>query len=356
MPDASILPPHAAPDSRLSEGRKRKTAFLALGGVVALGAIGYGGWWILYASHHVSTDNAYVAAETAQVTSAVSGIVAEVNAVDTRPVKAGELLVKLDDTDARLAVAQADAELGRARRRVAGYLATNENLAAQLAARDADLARSRAELERRQALAGSGGVTGEEVGNARSAWLAARAAREAAAASLKANQALTRDADIEQNPEVALARARLEQARVDLSRTDIRAPLSGVVGKRQVQIGQRVQAGSPLMSVVPVGAVHVDANFKEVQLESVRIGQKVELVSDIYGKSVVYHGKVAGFSAGSGAAFSMIPAQNATGNWIKVVQRLPVRVELDPAELAAHPLKVGLSMTATIDTRTGSRS
>lgn len=338
------------PVSAIDRLQARKRAFLALGGAVAIAAVAYAGWRLLYAAHHVTTDNAYVEAETAQVTAAVSGIVAGVDAVDTRAVKKGDVLVRIDPTDARLALAQAVAEQDRAERRVRGYFANDENLAATLKAREADLQRATQERARRRMLAGNGGVTGEELGNAEAGVASARAARDAAAAALRANQTLTSHSTLDTNPEVALARARTEQARVDLARTEIRAPIDGVVARRQVQVGQRVQPGAVLMSVVPVGKVHVDANFKEVQLDKVRIGQPVELESDLYGSAVVYHGKVAGLSGGSGAAFSMIPAQNATGNWIKVVQRLPVRIELDPAELAAHPLKVGLSMTATIDT------
>ncbi|MFC3533632.1 HlyD family efflux transporter periplasmic adaptor subunit [Vogesella facilis] len=370
------LPSPAHPASDLS-GR-RKQLFRLLGGVVALAAIGYGSYWYLVSSHQVSTDNAYVAAEIAQLTPEVAGTVSQVRVIDTQAVKRGDVLVLLNDSDAKLALAQAEAELARAQRRVKGYLASDEGLAAQVQARAAEQARSAAqqvsaksELERarldfarRQALANNGAVSGEELSNARNAlavatagYSAAEAAAQQSAANyraaigtLKANQALTENSAPDSNPEVALARAKRDQARLDLARTVIRAPIDGVVAKRQVQLGQRVQAGSTLLSLVPLHAVHVDANFKEVQLREVRIGQPVELKADLYGSKVRYHGKVAGLSGGSGAAFATIPAQNATGNWIKVVQRLPVRIALDPAELRAHPLQVGLSMTATVDT------
>jgi membrane fusion protein, multidrug efflux system len=353
MSEALTLP---LPGKPATLRRQRKRAFIVLGSAIAVVAIGAGAWYFIYASHHVSTDNAYVAAETAQVTAAVSGIVAEVDAVDTRRVRKGDVLVRIDPTDARLALAQAVADQDSAERRVRAYFANDENLAATLQAREADLQRARQEFARRNALAGNGGVTGEELSNARAGVESATAARNAAEAALRANQALTQHSTVDTNPEVQLARARVEQARIDLARTEIRAPVDGVVARRQVQIGQRVQPGAVLMSVVPVDTVHVDANFKEVQLDKVRIGQPVELEADLYGSAVTYHGRVAGLSGGSGAAFSMIPAQNATGNWIKVVQRLPVRIELDRAELAAHPLKVGLSMTATIDTAEHSRN
>lgn len=362
--------------------KKRRNARLAaLGGVVVLAAVGATAYWQLYASHFVSTDNAYAAAEVAQITPSVGGTVLEVLVKDTQAVKQGDVLLRIDPTDAKLAVAQATAELDRATRRVQSYLANDVNLTAQISAREADAQRATAQLaaaqadferakvdlQRRQGLVESGSVSGDELTRAQNAFDAATAqlaAAKAAAAQVTANQraavaakeanaALISNSTVDTNPEVTAARARLDQAKVDLERTVLRAPLDGVVAKRMVQLGQRVQPGMPLMAVVPVNHIYVDANFKEVQLEKVRVGQSVKLHADIYGKNVTYHGVVEGFSGGSGAAFAAIPAQNATGNWIKVVQRLPVRIKLDPAELQANPLKVGLSMHATIDTRTG---
>ncbi|UTH75369.1 HlyD family secretion protein [Chromobacterium sp. IIBBL 290-4] len=374
--NVQALPASEAP-AAAGKPLQRKKLFSLLFGVVAAAAVAYGGYWTLIASHHVSTDNAYVAAEIAQVTPEVAGTIQQVKVVDTQPVKAGDVLVELNDSDAKLALAQAEADLARAERRVKGYFANDEGLnaqaqardadqtraAAQLASAQADFARAKLDLQRRQALAKSGSVSGEELSNAQNAFATAEANLKSAAAarqqseanyraalgSLKANQTLTADSTVENNPEVMLARAKRDQAKLDLERTVIRAKVDGVVAKRQAQVGQRVQAGTPLMSVAPLQNAHVDANFKEVQLSKVRVGQPVELTADLYGGKVVYHGKVAGLSGGSGAAFAMIPAQNATGNWIKVVQRLPVRIALDPAELKAHPLQVGLSMEATID-------
>jgi membrane fusion protein (multidrug efflux system) len=264
-------------------------------------------------------------------------------------------------------------------RRVRGYVATDASLAAQIASRTseeqradapvqsavADYERAQIVLTRRQALAASGSVSGDELTKARNAYdnahaallaaqaqaTRARADHAAAIGSRHANAALIADSTEDGNPEVALARARRDQARVNLERTVIRAPVDGVVARRVVQIGQQVQAGTPLLSVVPLQQVHVDANFKEVQLQRVRVGQRATVVSDLYGRHVTYHGTVTGLAGGTGSAFATIPAQNATGNWIKVVQRLPVRIALDPNDLAAKPLQVGLSMTATIDTR-----
>lgn len=358
---------------------RRKKLFMLLGGAIAAAAVGYGSYWALVASHYVSTDNAYVAAEIAQVTPEVAGTVRAVQVMDTQHVKKGDTLVLLNDSDASLALAQAQAELERAERRVRGFFANDAGLTAQVQARSAeqtraaaqlalarsDLERAQIDYQRRETLVKSGSVSAEELSNAKNALSVAEARhRDAEAAAtqneanyraaieaLKSNQTLTEGSTLDSNPEVVLARARRDQARLDLARTVIRAPIDGVVAKRQVQVGQRVQAGVNLLSVVPLQQAHVDANFKEVQLEKVRLGQAVKLTSDLYGSKAVYHGKVVGLAGGSGSAFAMIPAQNATGNWIKVVQRLPVRIALDPAELKAHPLSVGLSMTATIDTR-----
>jgi membrane fusion protein, multidrug efflux system len=344
---------------------KRKQRLAVLGAALLTIGTGYAAYDHFYASHFIATDNAYTAAETAQVTPAVGGIVRDVRVTDTSYVHKGDVLVVLDDVDARLALAQAEAELGRAQRRVRGYVANDDSLEAQIAARAADekravsdLARAQIDLDRREALAESGSVSGDELTKARNAFEAARAAlaqarsnHAAAIGARDANRALIAGTTENTNPEVELARARRDQAQVNLERTVIRAPVDGVVAKRSVQVGQQIQAGSPVLAIVPVGEVHVDANFKEGQLARVRIGQPVEVTSDLYGGSVTYHGVVVGLSGGTGSTFAAIPAQNATGNWIKVVQRVPVRIRLDAAELAARPLQVGLSMEATIDTR-----
>jgi membrane fusion protein (multidrug efflux system) len=348
--------------------RKRKRRLLILGAVLLKIGVGYASYDHFYASHFISTDNAYTAAETAQVTPSVGGIVREVRVTDTSYVQRGDVLVVLDDVDARLALAQAEAELGRAQRRVRGYVANDSSLAAQQAARAADekralsdLTRAKIDLDRREALAESGSVSGDELTKARNAFESARAALaqarsnySAAVGARSANAVLIDDTTENTNPEVMLALARRDQAQVNLDRTVIRAPVAGVVAKRSVQVGQQIQPGSPILAIVPVAEVHVDANFKEGQLERVRIGQPVEVKSDLYGSAVTYHGVVVGLSGGTGSTFAAIPAQNATGNWIKVVQRVPVRIRLDAAELQARPLQVGLSMEATIDTRSKS--
>jgi len=356
---------------------QRKKWFVRLGlTVLIIGAV-YALWYLLVGRNHVSTDNAYVNAEIAQVTPLISAQAIEVRVNDTQAVKRGDILVRLDPTNARIAVAQAEADLAEARRRFRQTAATSTSLAAQVQARGADIAqasaqlaaaqadyeKARVDLQRREALAPEGAVSGDEVTSARKAFAAARAGLEqaragvataratqgAAEGQLAANDALVHGSTIETDPAVLAAKAKLENARLDLDRTIIRAPIDGVVTRRQVQVGQRVAQGSPIMSIVPLNQVYVDANFKERQLRRVRIGMPATVVADIYGGGVVYHGKVVGFSGGTGSSMALIPAQNATGNWIKVVQRLPVRIALDPKELAAHPLRVGLSTEVEID-------
>jgi membrane fusion protein (multidrug efflux system) len=342
--------------------RKRKMLFLALASGIALAGGGFTLYQTKVAARHVSTDNAYVDAESAQVTALTSGPVAEVRVVDTQAVKKGDILVILDSTDRQLELQQAESALAQVERHVRGYQANNGALSGQIAAREADLVRAKAELQRaqveydrRKPLAGTGAVSGEELTSFKTQLEATQAAYAQAQANIiaahgafSANDVLIAGVPLEQNPEVTAARHRVEQARVALDRTVVHAPVDGVVTTRSVQIGQMVQPGTPLMKVVPVQQAYVNANFKEVQLRNVRIGQTAELTSDLYGGKIVYHGRVVGFSGGTGAAMSIVPAQNATGNWIKVVQRLPVRISLDPQEIAAHPLKVGLSMDVDI--------
>jgi membrane fusion protein (multidrug efflux system) len=354
----------AAADRKVAVQRARRRRLLTwLAAAVIVAGVGYGVWALLFAGKTVSTDNAYVGADVAPVTPLVSGPVARVLVRETEAVKAGQPLVLLDDSDARIAVAQAEAALGQAERKVRGYVANDAALAGQVGARDADVAKARADLERaktdldrRQALASSGAVSGDELTNAKNRYAEAQAAlaqaqagKRAAEGVRQANAVLIEGVDVAQNPEVAAARAKLAQAQLDLDRTVIRAPMTGEVSKKTVEPGQHVQMGVPIMQVVPTSEMFVDANFKEVQLERVRAGQPVTLTSDLYGNGVKFHGRVRGLTGGTGSAFSLIPAQNASGNWIKVVQRLPVRIDLDPKELAQHPLRVGLSMKAHVD-------
>ena len=328
---------------------KRKRLMALLAGAILIAAIAYGFYYFLIARFHEETDDAYVNGNVVQITPQVTGTVIAVNADDTQTVKAGDPLVVLDGADARVTLEQAEANLAQTVRQVRGLFVNNDQYQAQIAQRQADLSRAQDDLRRRMTVAQTGAVSQEEISHARDAVKGAQASLDAAEQQLASNRALTSNTTIATHPNVLAAAAKVRDAYLNNARNTLPAPVTGYVAKRSVQVGQRVSPGTPLMAIVPLEAVWVDANFKEVQLKHMRIGQPVELTADVYGSSVVYHGKVVGFSAGTGSAFSLLPAQNATGNWIKVVQRLPVRIELDPKELHAHPLRIGLSMQANVD-------
>lgn len=334
--------------------------------------------WTLIFSKSVSTENAYVGAESAEITSMVNGQIAEVLVSDTQEVKKGQVLARIDASDATIALAEAEAQLAKAKRQYSQSSANNSSLSSQVMVSSEDILSAKAqvseaqveferaqdEFKRRSQLGASGAISKEELATSQRALQTAEAhlsvvkaglaqaesKRKAAQSNLEASEALTKGANQSSTPDVLIAQARVDQARLDLSRTEIKAPFDGVVARRSVQVGQRVATGASLMKVVPLNALYVDANFKESQLADVKVGQKATLTSDLYGKKIEYTGTVIGFSGGTGAAFALIPAQNATGNWIKVVQRLPVRIQLDSKQLTEHPLRVGLSMEATIDT------
>ena len=361
-------------DDAMKSKRKKLLGYFAL--IVIIAAILYA-FWAVFFNHSISTDNAYVGAENAQITSMVSGQVAKVLVTDTAQVKQGDILVEIDNRDATIALAQAKAELAKAKRQYQQSSANSSSLSSQVIVRDdeinsakaqvakaqTDVDKAKQDYDRRASLAATGAISKEELTSAQSALHTAQANlnvaqaglsqaesnRKAAMSNLAANDALIKGTDEDTLPDVLVAQAKVEQAQLDLDRTVIRAPVDGVVARRNIQVGQRVAPGTVMMSVVPISQLYVDANFKESQLAKVRVGQTATLTSDLYGDDVEYHGKVIGFSGGTGAAFALIPAQNATGNWIKVVQRLPVRIALDPKELADHPLRVGLSMEAKVD-------
>ncbi len=369
--------PKDSPKVDTANPGKRKRLLLIFAAVLVVIAILYFVYDSLVLSKRVTTDNAYVAAETAQVMPLVSGQVIAVTVSNTQTVKRGQVLMRLDDADLQIAVAQAEADLAGAERRYGQTAATGDALQAQANARGADIGAARAQLllaqgnldraqidyQRRQALVAAGAVSGDEVTAATNALRTARAnvaiaqagiaqataTRASALEDRAANTALTRGTTRDNAPEVLAARAKLRQARLDLSRAVVRAPIDGVISQRNVQIGQRLAPGTAAMVIVPVDQLYVDANYKEGQLQHVRVGQHATLISDLHGDDVVYHGRVVGLAGGTGASSALIPAQNATGNWIKVVQRLPVRIALDPKELRDHPLRVGLSMEAEID-------
>ncbi|MGO4764897.1 HlyD family efflux transporter periplasmic adaptor subunit [Cupriavidus sp. 2KB_3] len=350
----SNTPQSAAPQTpapSADNNGKRRRLLVALTAAVVVAGLGYGLYWGVYARHFENTDDAYVAGNVVQVTPLVGGTVISITADDTQLVTAGQPLIQLDRADSQVAMEQAEAQLAQAVREVRTLYVNNGSLSANVAMRQADVAKARDDLRRRQAIAGSGAVSNEEISHAQTALKAAESALLAAQEQLASNKVLTDQTTVEKHPNVQRAAANLRSAYLAFARSTMPAPVTGYVAKRSVQVGQRVSPGTPLMAVVPLDQVWVDANFKEVQITHMRIGQPVELEADVYGSKVKYTGHVAGFSAGTGSAFSLLPAQNATGNWIKVVQRLPVRIALDPQQLKDHPLRVGLSMNVTVDVR-----
>lgn len=347
-PSVSSAPPALSPDE---QPRKRKRALLALATVFFCAALFYAIYWFLVARWQETTDDAYVAGHVVQITPQVDGTVKAVFVQDADEVKLGDLLVELDDADSRVALDQAEAALAQAVREVRVMNVRNEALRAEVAMRQSEVDRLTADLSRRETIAQRGFVSREDYTHLQDALRMARSALIAAREQLTANRAMTDGADIANHPAVLGAAARMEAAWLAWSRAHITAPVSGQVAKRGVQIGQRVAAGTPLMAVIPLERLWVEANFKEVQLGKMRVGQSVTLSADLYGSRVRYRGRIEGLAAGTGSAFALLPAQNATGNWIKVVQRVPVRVELDPADLSSYPLRIGLSMQATVDLR-----
>lgn len=341
----------------------RKRALTVLASLVVVAGVGWAAYEWLVASRYESTDNAYVQGNVIQITPQIGGTVVAILADDTDFVKAGQPLVKLDPADARVALDQAEAGLAQAVRQVRTLYANNGSLSAQIRLRESDvtkaqteIARATDDLNRRQSLVGNGAVSREELNhaqtqlaNGKSALASAQAGVAAAKEQLLSNQAMTDGTSIDKHPSVQGASARVREAWLATQRAALPAPVDGFVARRTVQLGQRVAAGTPLMAIIPLNQLWVDANFKEVQLRNIRIGQPVKLTADLYGRKVEYTGTIAGLGMGTGAAFALLPAQNATGNWIKVVQRVPVRISLDPRELVDHPLRVGLSMEAKVD-------
>jgi len=331
------------------EKRSRRLGFIALGVVVLVGALAYGGYWFLDGRYYGSTDDAYVNGDVVQITSEVPGTVLSVNVDDTQPVQAGQKLLELDPADARIAVANAEADLARAVRQVRGLFSQSSELKAQIEQREQSARTADDDLKRRGGLISDGAISAEELSHARDAVTSTRANLAAAREQLGQTVAQIDGTTIADHPQVLAAEAAVRNAALALHRAEITSPVTGLIAKRSVQVDQRVAAGTPLMAVVPLDDVWIDANFKEGQLEHMRSGQPVKVHTDFYGHDVTYHGHVVGMAAGSGNAFALLPAQNASGNWIKIVQRLPVRVLIDPAELKAHPLRIGLSATVEVD-------
>lgn len=348
--------------------RQRRLVVFAL--LCLLVIIGYGVYWFLFARYSIFTDNAYVQGNIVQVTPQTGGTVLAINVNDTDTVQAGQPLVKLDPQDTQLALDQSEARLAQTVREVRALFVADKGLAALVEARKADLTRSEtelarlnADLARRAGLENSGAIAVEELQHLKSALANARAIHAAAQAALSEaqeqqarNATQTDSTQVENHPRVLAAAAQYREAWLNMKRMAIVAPISGTVARRSVQVGQRIASGTPIMAIVSLDQLWVDANFKEAQLRDLRIGQPATLAADVYGSRVDYHGKVVGLGAGTGSVFSLLPAQNATGNWIKIVQRVPVRIALDAKELAEHPLRVGLSMEVTVDTHDSSGS
>ena len=347
--DATVAPPRAG----VMQQRRTRWLLIMTAAFVVVGAIA-AAYWLLYASHYEQTDDAYVAGDLVNVSSQVSGTVVAIGADETDFVQMGQELIKLDDTDARIALTEAENQLAKVVRQVRTVFTSRDELSAVLAQRRADLSRARTDLERRKSLGKSGAVSAEEISHAQDAFNAAQQALIAAEKSLAGGTALLGRTGVSDNPDVQAAATAVQRAWLALRRTSIHAPVSGYIARRSAQLGERTTSGNPLLSIVPLERLRVEANFKEVQLSRMRIGQPVTIEADLYGGRVTYRGTVAGLGLGTGAAFALLPAQNATGNWIKVVQRVPVRVELDPKDLVAHPLRIGLSTHATVDIRNDS--
>jgi membrane fusion protein (multidrug efflux system) len=320
-----------------------------LGALVALCGVGYLGYWFFDGRYYESTDDAYVNGDVVQVTSEVPGTVIAVHVDDTQPVQTGQPLLELDPADAAIALANAEADLARAVRQVRGLFAQGKELHAQIDQREQAERTADDDLKRRGGLLADGAISAEELSHARDAVTTTRANVAAARQQLSQTIAQIDGTTIADHPQVLAAAAAVRNAALAVHRTELTAPVSGVVAKRAVQVGQRVAAGTPLLAVVPLDDVWVDANFKEGQLERMRAGQPVTVQTDLYGRHVTYHGHLVGIAAGSGNAFALLPAQNASGNWIKIVQRVPVRILLNPDELKAHPLRVGLSTAVRVD-------
>ena len=330
---------------------KRKRALLILATLTVIALIAWALWYLLVARWHQDTDDAYVQGNVVSITAQTAGTVVSIGADDGMKVIAGQTLVQLDPNDARVAYEQAVANLANTVREVRGLYSSVDSGEADLAARQVAVRKAREDVDRRSGLVASGAVSSEELAHARDELAAAEAALSSSRGQLSRNRALVDSTTLTRQPQVQAAAAQLRSAFLNLQRAAVVSPINGYVAKRSVQLGQRVQPGATLMAVIPLEQVWVDANFKETQLGKMRLNQPVELTSDVYGSDVQYTGKLVSLGLGTGAAFSLLPAQNASGNWIKIVQRVPVRIALDPKQLAEHPLRLGMSMSVDVGIR-----
>ncbi|RSD00312.1 HlyD family efflux transporter periplasmic adaptor subunit [Pseudomonas aeruginosa] len=328
---------------------KRKRWLLILLAVIVLATLASVAWEFFYGRWHEDTDDAYINGNVVQITPQIVGTVVSIGADDGDLVRKGQELVRFDPSDADIALQRAEANLAHTVRQVRGLFSNVDGYRAEVATRKVALAKAEADYKRRKNLADDGAISQEELAHARDALDSAKASLTSSEQQLNTNRALVDDTQITSHPDVKAAAAQLRQAYLDDARSTIVAPVTGYVAKRSVQVGQRVQPGTALMAVVPLDQIWIDANFKETQLKHMRIGQPVEIRSDLYGSDVRYSGTVDSLGVGTGSAFSLLPAQNATGNWIKIVQRVPVRIHIDPQELQKHPLRIGLSMDVKVD-------
>lgn len=329
---------------------KRKSALLLLAVLFIVIGVVWLVYWFLVLRHYQETDDAYVAGNQVQVMAQVSGSVNKVAFDNTDYVKKGDVLVTLDKTDAEQAFEKAQTALATSVRQTHQLIINGKQYQATIGLQKTALAQAQADLKRREPLGAANLIGREDLQHARDAVATAQAQLDVAIQQYNANQAMILNTSLENQPAVKQSSAALRDAWLALQRTDVLSPINGYVSRRSVQVGSQISTSTPLLAIVPADNLWVDANFKETQLAKVRIGQPATIISDIYGDDVVYHGKVVGLDMGTGSAFSLLPAQNATGNWIKVVQRLPVRIELDPQEVAKHPLRIGLSTLVSIDT------
>ena len=344
---------NTATDTPVEGNNKRKKVLLGITGLFVLAGLGWAGYYKLVLSKEEQTDNAYVGGNLVTLSSQVTGNVNEIRADETQMVQAGAPLITLDGIDADLALSQAQARLGNVVRQERERYTGVAQYDAIVEQRRLALTTAQGNLARRAPLALDHTISGEDLAHAKQAVDDAKAALAVAQRQAESARSGVAGVNLASHPAVLSARGDVVQAWLAVRRNAVVAPVSGYVAKRSVQLGSHVTPGTPLMSIVPLDQLWVDANFKESELRNIRVGQAASIETDLYGSKVVYHGKVLGMSAGTGSAFSLLPAQNATGNWIKVVQRVPVRITLDPKELAAHPLRIGLSTTVTVDTSHG---
>lgn len=350
MDDVTKPTPAGTETGGIMRRRRRRWLVFATVGFLVVGLIATG-YWFFYSRFYQDTDDAYVAGDLVTVMPQVAGTVISIGADETDFVQAGQELVRLDDSDTTIALRESEAQLARAVRQVHTVFANRDQLDAVVAQRRSDLNKAQQDFDRRKSLVESGAVSTEELAHVRDALSGARDALTAAEKSLGASLALVGQTAVADNPDVQASAAAVKRAYLAQKRTSIRAPVTGYVAKRSVQLGERIAPGTALLSIVPLERVRVDANFKEVQLTNMRIGQHAHVIADMYGGHVEFDGRIEGLGMGTGAAFALLPAQNATGNWIKVVQRVPVRIALDPKQLEQHPLRIGLSTRVQVDVR-----